>query len=308
MLDYPALEAVAAVIREGSFERAAAALGVTPSAVSQRVRGLEDRLGVLLVIRGAPCRPTPAGSTVCAHVAAVALLENDALGQLPPLALSQSSAAAASTVIRVAVNADSLGAWFPEVVAGFAAAVGPRVRLDLVVDAEQHTAERLRAGEVLAAVTAEPAPAPGCRTRPLGALSYVAAASGDFAARRFPNGVTKEALAVAPTLRFDRRDDLQLRWARETFGATELAASHYAPTTQAFVDLALLGVGWAMNPIQLVQAHLSSGRLVDLAPGRRLDVPLYWQHVRLGSTLLERLTQEAMAVARRSLRPLADAI
>ena len=35
MLDYPALAAIAAVVREGSFERAAERLGITPSAVSQ---------------------------------------------------------------------------------------------------------------------------------------------------------------------------------------------------------------------------------------------------------------------------------
>lgn len=303
MLDYPALEAVAAVIREGSFERAAAALGVTPSAVSQRVRGLEDRLGTLLVVRGAPCRPTPAGSTICAHVDAVALLESDALAQLPPLAGSETTRGAAVTVIRVAVSADSLGTWFPEAVAAFASAGGEQVRLDLVVDDEQHTAERLRSGEVLAAVTADPAPAPGCRSRPLGALTYVATASRDFVARHFPEGVTRDALLEAPFLRFNRRDTLQLRWAREAFGATELAAPHYVPTTQSFVDLALLGVGWGMNPVQLAQPHLSAGRLVDLSPGLRLDVELYWQHARLGSNLLEGLTREVTAVAKRRLQP-----
>ena len=40
MLDYAALSALAAVIREGSFERAAGALHVSPSAVSQRIRAL----------------------------------------------------------------------------------------------------------------------------------------------------------------------------------------------------------------------------------------------------------------------------
>jgi hypothetical protein len=41
MLDYAARHALAAVVREGSFERAARALHVTPSAISQRVRLLE---------------------------------------------------------------------------------------------------------------------------------------------------------------------------------------------------------------------------------------------------------------------------
>ncbi|KAA2220989.1 LysR family transcriptional regulator, partial [Salinarimonas soli] len=42
MLDYAGLSALAAVVRQGSFERAAGTLGVTPSAVSQRVRALEE--------------------------------------------------------------------------------------------------------------------------------------------------------------------------------------------------------------------------------------------------------------------------
>ena len=55
MLDYAALAALAAVIREGSFERAASALHVTPSAVSQRIRSLEERVGCALVVREQPC-------------------------------------------------------------------------------------------------------------------------------------------------------------------------------------------------------------------------------------------------------------
>ncbi|MEI8171784.1 MAG: LysR family transcriptional regulator, partial [Rhodoferax sp.] len=45
MLDYASLSALTAVVREGSFERAARALHVTPSAVSQRIRLLEERIG-----------------------------------------------------------------------------------------------------------------------------------------------------------------------------------------------------------------------------------------------------------------------
>ena len=58
MLDYPSLFALAAVVKEGSFERAARALHVTPSAVSQRIRLLEERLGCALVVRGQPCQAT----------------------------------------------------------------------------------------------------------------------------------------------------------------------------------------------------------------------------------------------------------
>ena len=62
MLDYSALSALAAVVREGSFERAARTLHVTPSAISQRVRLLEERVGCALVVRAQPCRATEARS------------------------------------------------------------------------------------------------------------------------------------------------------------------------------------------------------------------------------------------------------
>jgi LysR family transcriptional regulator (chromosome initiation inhibitor) len=87
MLDYPSLAAVAAVAREGSFEKAAVGLGVTPSAVSQRIKGLEDRLGAILLIRGSPCRPTEIGGRLCAHIEQVRLLESEVIETLPGLTL-----------------------------------------------------------------------------------------------------------------------------------------------------------------------------------------------------------------------------
>jgi DNA-binding transcriptional LysR family regulator len=55
------LAALAAVIEFGSFDAAADRLHVTPSAVSQRIKALEQRVGQVLVVREKPCRATPAG-------------------------------------------------------------------------------------------------------------------------------------------------------------------------------------------------------------------------------------------------------
>jgi hypothetical protein len=53
--------AFAAIVERGSFARAAAHLGVTPSALGQTIRQLEDRLGVRVLHRTtrsvAPARP-----------------------------------------------------------------------------------------------------------------------------------------------------------------------------------------------------------------------------------------------------------
>jgi LysR family transcriptional regulator (chromosome initiation inhibitor) len=224
MLDYASLAALAAVIREGSFERAATVLGVTPSAVSQRVKALEERLGTVLVVRGQPCTATATGGRLCAHAERVRLLEGEMAADLPGLAETM---APGPVSLRVAVNADSLGTWFLPAAAAFAEATG--TLLDFVLDAEEHTAERLRSGEVLAAVTADPVPVQGCRIVPLGSLRYVATASPGFVARYFAGGVGAESLAQTPALRFDRRDRLQLGWAETVAGESVIGPVHWIP-------------------------------------------------------------------------------
>lgn len=296
MLDYASLAALAAVIREGSFERAAAVLGVTPPAVSQRVKALEERLGTVLVVRGQPCTATATGGRLCAHAERVRLLEGEMAADLPGLA---AMAAPGPVSLRVAVNADSLGTWFLPAAAAFAEATG--TLLDFVLDAEEHTTERLRSGEVLAAVTADPVPVQGCRTVPLGALRYVATASPGFVARYFAGGIGAESLAQAPALRFDRRDRLQLRWAEAVAGQAVIGPVHWIPSTQGFIDAALAGLGWGMNPVALAAQHLGAGRLIELVPGQPLDVPLHWQHARLGARLIDRLTRDVVAAARAGL-------
>ena len=291
MLDYLSLAAVAAVAREGSFEKAAVGLGVTPSAVSQRVKGLEDRLGAILLVRGAPCRPTEIGARLCAHVEQVRLLEGEVIESLPGL----SSRAAGPASLRVAVNADSVGTWFPKAAVKFANETGGL--LDLVLDDEAHTAERLRTGDVLAAVTAEPVPVVGCKIHPLGQIEYLAVAAAGFVARHCPGGIDGQSLQQAPMLRFDRRDDLQFRWAREAWGVTISPPTHLIPSTQGMLDMTLAGLGWSMAPLVLASPLIAEGRLVELAPQKRLGVTLYWQRTRLEVQLLDRLTQAVRGVA-----------
>ncbi|GBQ91439.1 transcriptional regulator [Acetobacter nitrogenifigens DSM 23921 = NBRC 105050] len=298
MLDYPALSAMAAVIREGGFERAAERLRITPSAVSQRVRSLEEKLGAVTIVRGKPCAPTELGALLCAHLDKVRLMENDLAAQLPLGAVALSESA---VTLGIAVNADSLATWFPDALARFTASTS--VLVDLKLDDEAHTAQRLRSGEVLAAVTADPDPVQGCQITQLGALRYVACASPAFAARYFPNGVTPTALAEAPVLRFDRRDALLTRWMRAACGGEPSAPTHWAPSTAAFVDLAMIGVAWSLNPLPLVRPHLADGRLIDLAPGQEIDVPLYWQAARLEASALRRLTDAVRTAAALSLEP-----
>jgi len=298
MLDYASLSAVTVVIREGSFEGAARALNVTPSAISQRVKQLEERVGGVLIVRGQPCTATEMGRLICRHVEQVGMLEHELHGALPRLAPLESQDE--RVTIRVAVNADSLGTWFIQAMSKFLET--DRALLDVAIDDQEHTQEWLRTGDVLAAVTADPQPVQGCESIPIGKLKYCAVASPSFVQKHFADGVTAAALAAAPSLRFNRKDHLQTRWVRAVCRRNVDIPSHWMASTQAFTDASVAGIGWGMNPQAMVAPHLRDGSLVELVPGRLLSVPLFWQHTRLQMPMLARLTKAVVAASRAALK------
>jgi LysR family transcriptional regulator, chromosome initiation inhibitor len=296
MLDYASLSALACVVREGSFERAAKALHVTPSAVSQRIRLLEERIGCALVVRGQPCQATDTGRRLCQHVDRVRLLEHELHGEVPSIDQDGEFRVA----LPIAVNADSLATWFAPAVAVFAAAAP--VLMDVAVDDEDYTSEWLRSGKVLAAVTGSARPVTGCNSRPLGLMRYVAAASPDFVARYFYKGVNANTLAEAPSLVFNVKDELQARWVKRQCRRHVELPRHTLPSPQAFVAAGVAGMGWGLHPLSLVSHHLADGSLVELVPNTPMDVPLYWQQARAASSLLDGLTREVVAAAKSALR------
>ena len=295
MLDYALLSALAAVVRTGSFERAAQQLNVTPSAVSQRIKLLEERIGAVLVVRGQPCLATEMGQRLCRHVEQVAMLESSLRENLPGL-----EPEGQPVTLRIAVNADSLATWFIPAMAKMEGFL-----FDLVLDDQDYSADWLRRGEVVAAVTSHGRPIQGCDCHPLGALRYVATASPGFVERWFPAGVSAGAAARAPCLVFNQKDRLQSLWLDQVLDGAVQPPLHWLPSSQAFVDGALAGLGWGMNPEIMVQDHLRAGRLVTLKPSQPLDVPLYWQQSRIVGPLLADLTRAVLTTARAVLAPMA---
>jgi LysR family transcriptional regulator (chromosome initiation inhibitor) len=284
------LNALSCVLRLGSFEAAAADLGVTPSAISQRIRALEDKVGTALIQRGQPCTATPTGQRLTRHAEDVGLLESQVSRDL---ALDPGDGPAR---IRIAINADSLATWFVP-----AMAAAGDLLFDLVLDDQDHSADWLRRGEVAAAICTTGRPVPGCDEIPLGALRYVATASPGFVARWFAAGVTAQTLAHAPCLTYNARDGLQRAWIAAHLGRRVAPPTHSLPSTEAMVEAARDGLGWGMNPLALVRGHMSNGRLVPLVPQASLDVPLVWQVSRIMAPALAPLTAAVRAAARKQL-------
>ncbi|MFE9643537.1 LysR family transcriptional regulator ArgP [Streptomyces sp. NPDC006365] len=282
-----------AVVDEGTFDAAATVLHVTPSAVSQRVKALEQRTGRVLLLRTKPVRPTESGEVVVRFARQLARLERDAHTELGMTGSEE------PTRLSIAVNSDSLATWFLPALTR----VPEELRLcyELRREDQDHTAALLREGLVMAAVTSSPDPVAGCSVRSLGRMSYVPAASPGFAARWLGDGLgpsLRDALADAPVVSFDRRDDLQDGFVRRLRRGRDGASSmrHFVPTSEGFVEAVAAGMGWGMVPVVQATPLLDARRLVNLAPDRKIDIPLFWQQWKLDFPALATVA-EIVAVA-----------
>ncbi|REJ05883.1 LysR family transcriptional regulator ArgP [Microbacterium bovistercoris] len=284
---------VAAVIDEGSFDAAARRLHLTPSAVSQRIKALEQQLGRVVVVRSKPVRATEAGEALVRLARQVALLEHETI---TAFGLSPDDTGETRVRVPLAVNADSMATWFLAPIARVAQQHD--IDVDLHRDDQNYTARLLESGEVMAAVTSESTPVGGCRVEPLGVLEYRPMATPEYLARWLPEGATPDALARAPFVDFDRRDELQHDWLRGHGVDPWSVPRHYVPASYDFAQAVRLGLGWALIPVvQGVEG------LVDLG-GPATRVPLYWQQWNLRSPLLDAIAAEVAAEASRALAPL----
>ncbi|WP_435746759.1 LysR family transcriptional regulator ArgP [Microbacterium sp. PMB16] len=281
---------VAAVADEGTLDAASRRLRITPSAVSQRLKTLEQQLGRILVVRSKPATLTEAGEAVVRLARQIALLEHDALSRVG----IDDGGGAQRISVPLAVNADSMATWFLAPLARLSAAHG--IDFDLHRDDQNFTARLLESGAVMAAVTSEETPVAGCTVAPLGVLEYQAFAEPGFAERWFSAGVTAEALVAAPFVDFDRRDTLQHEWLRAQDVAHQGVPRHYVPASHDYALAVELGLGWGMLP----RLQRSMG-LVSLG-GPTLRVKLHWQQWNLRSDLLDTIAEEVAAEATRVLQ------
>lgn len=283
---------IAAIVDGGSLDAAARALHITPSAVSQRLKALEQQLGQVLIVRGRPAKATSAGESVVRMARQIGLLEQDALAALGL------DADGGRVSIPLAVNADSMATWFLAPLARLADVHD--IDFDLHRDDQTFTARLLESGEVMAAVTSEQSPVAGCTVAPLGVLRYQAMATPAFITRWFPDGPTTEALARAPFVDFDRRDTLQHAWLASRGLDEHGIPRHYVPASYDYAQAVLLGLGWGMLPGSQATDAASSGAALPLG-GDGISVPLYWQQWNLRSSLLDAIAAEITGEAARVL-------
>jgi len=287
-------ETLAAAVDEGTLDAAARRLHITPSAVSQRIKTLEELLGRLVLVRSKPVRATDAGAAVIRLARQAALLEHDTLVEL-----GDDPADSTRISVPLAVNADSLATWFLEPLARLSER--HPVVFDVHRDDQDFTAGLLESGTVMGAVTSRGAPVPGCRVSTLGAMRYEAVATPAYAARWLADG-SAAALVEAPLVDFDRRDDLQNAWLASRGIEPARPPRHYVPASNDFATAVRLGLGWALLPRFQSHEAITRGDLVLLG-GDPVDVVLHWQQWNLRSPLLDAIADEVVAEGRRVLAP-----
>ncbi len=291
------LETFAAIVEEGSFEGAARRLHITPSAVSQRVRAMEERAGSVLLRRTRPVATTTAGAAVLRAAHQIHRIVAD-------VAVELEQGPAGGALIPIVVNADSLATWFVPALARAARETG--ARFEVLRADESMSTERLRSGEVMAALTATAEPLPGCTSTRIGTDRYRAVASPAFVERYFADGITAEQLATAPVIEFDRHDVFQQRFIRRITRARIDPPRHFVPSSAEFARAIELGMGWGMIPLLQCAPGLASGSLVELGARAEIELPLYWQRWNLRSPVLDALSAiiaEEAAAALGTARP-----
>lgn len=288
------LRTLTAVVDLGSFDAAAAHLHITQSAVSQRIRALEDSAGRILLRRDRPVTATESGETLLRTARQMLHLEESLAREL-----DGGEATEGHILLPIACNADSLSTWFLDAMALVHAA--GRVSFDIRREDESLSTELLRRGEVMAAVTSESRPVQGCRSLPLGSMRYLACASPGFVGRHLNDGSPTAALGRAPIVAYDRSDELQNRHYRRLARREPTGPRHYIPSFADHMRAVTAGLGWGLLPEQLATQWLVSGDLEEISPAQPLDVPLFWQHWKLRSPDLDALTDAVLETARAEL-------
>ena len=298
MLDAKQIQAVAAVIEEASFERAAEILCITQSAISQRVKTLENLLGQALIVRSNPVKATPAGRMILGYYQQMTLLQHELLDQITDdITQKQFNS---RDKLRIALNVDSLDSWFIEAVTPIVNEY--KLLLELKLDDQEQTHEFLKNGEVIGCISSSSQSLQGCQCIPLGQMRYYGVCSKEFKNEYFKGKLNADQFRQAPGIEFNHKDRLQQTYLKLFWNvkANEYPF-HQVPSSSGYVEFLSKGMGWGMLSNVKSKEWLASKDLVILNPDNYLSVPLYWHVWSFKSELIKNISEHIVKSANRLL-------
>ena len=286
MLNYCALDSLARIAREKSFVKAAKSMRITQSALSQRIKVLEENIGIPLLIRDDPIRPTATGQKLIAHYHQVAHLESSLTKQLAARASDSTP-----HPIAIAVNTESLATWFVKTIKDVA--LEKRFILQIIIEDSERSHRLVREGKVLGCVTSVQTAGYGCTSEFLGHMNYHCVASPRFVEQHFKQAISGKSLLKAPAIIYGEHDHMHENYLKECFKnyGQGTPLFHWVPSPQGIVEFAELGIGYALLPNILIRHSLQKGKLVDLMPDRTCQLSLYWHAQEFQTPITSQLCQ-----------------
>ena len=284
------------VVQEGGFEKAANQLCLTQSAISQRIKLLEDRTGKILLSRTSPPQPTEAGRSLIKHYFQVKLLEEGLKEEVEnqegePIRLS------------LGINADSLASWFLSAIGDLLE--DGKLLVDLHVDDQEQTHKLLRDGVVVGCISDHASPIQGCRVEYLGSMTYRLLARPEFTRKWFPDGLTESAVMNAPAVMFSRKDMLHHKALNILFGDTvHVKNVHYVPSIEQFTEMISSGYAYGMVPDWQADPLRAENALIEINKKAIDSVHLYWHCWNIDSESLKTFSAQLLKGAKKLLAQL----
>jgi LysR family transcriptional regulator (chromosome initiation inhibitor) len=282
-------------VQKKSFDQAAKHLHISQSAVSQRIRQLEEDVGCPVMIRTSPPKLTEIGALLMSHFHKVNLLESELQELIEP------TGPKTFTKLSVAINRDSLALWFIEAMGNFLKE--EKLVLEVLAEDQELTHEYLKDGRVFGCISARKSPLQGCQVEYLGAMHYYLTATPEFAAAWFPRGVGKKSLLNAPGVIFDDKDHMLHDFLAQKYKIyLDSPPLHVIPALAEYERFIKSGLGYGLLAESQVGTAFEEGTLIDLVPGKELHLDLYWHSWQLQSTIAEKFTRALMNQAGHLLR------
>jgi len=253
------LQAFLAVARDQSFTKAAARLGITPSALSHTIRALEERLGVRLLARTTRnVAPTEAGDRLIRSIAPLfdqIAAELEALGELREKPAG---------TIRITCTDDAIELYLRPVLASFLESY-PDITLELFVDygftniVEERFDAGIRLGEAISKDMIAVRISPDWRLAIVGSPAYF---------ERCPAPATPYELTDHACINIRHRPSGAIyAWEFEKDGKAFTVKGEGQLVFNSIVHVlngAIDGIGLAYVPEALAAPYLADGRLKEV--------------------------------------------
>ncbi len=281
------------VVEQGGFEKAAQRLFITQSAVSQRIRSLEEQIGKIVITRANPPIPTVAGYELIKHCHQVGRLEAELENTF-----DEQDEETFST-LSIGTNADSLALWLLPSLQDFYSE--HKIVIDFSVDDQDETRTLLQNGIVAGCITSNDKPLKGCSMTHLGKMDYHLVCTPAFKERWFKKGLTIESIQEAPAVIFNSRDTLQRQYLLDHYQMNFSAIpTHQIPSTEKFLELISMGSAYGMVPFLQYRQKLKTHELVELSEVPK-GVDLFWHCWNIPSRQLSLFSEAVISGAKEYL-------